>query len=180
MCRSFCSFLSLTLILSGATPLRALLVNCASFTRNKEDAKTWKGKRRRVFQEGGIEADCVRGCVNLVDGNCPRTLSLFGDYILRRTRSPVAPSLSSSSSLALRLSFYTALSLSKNLLSSRTSRLMSAPLGTFNSKDRVQISTAIRLARQLPLSSPFSVLCTHTHTLSLYLSLICCLANGFT
>lgn len=27
---------------------------------------------------------------------------------------------------------------------------MSAPLGTFNSEERVQISTAIRLARQLP------------------------------
>lgn len=30
---------------------------------------------------------------------------------------------------------------------------MSAPLGTFNSEERVQISTAIRLARQLLLSN---------------------------
>lgn len=30
---------------------------------------------------------------------------------------------------------------------------MSAPLGTFNSEERVQISTAIRLARQLPPGS---------------------------
>lgn len=92
-------------------------------------------------------------CVNLVDGNCPRTFSLFGDYILRRTRSPVAPLFLS----PLLRFLFVPLSLSKNLLSSRTLRLMSTPLGTFNSKDRVQISTAIRLARQLPLSSSFFV-----------------------
>lgn len=97
------------------------------------------------------------GRVNLVDGNCSRTFSLFGDYILRRTRSPVAEPL-----LSLSL-FFLFLSPSRSLvsipyaypssegpLSSRTPRLMSAPLGTFNSEERVQISTAIRLARQLP------------------------------
>lgn len=38
---------------------------------------------------------------------------------------------------------------------------MSIPLGTFNSEERVQISTAIRLARQLPPGS------------SLFLFLLC-------
>lgn len=98
------------------------------------------------------------GRVNLVDGNCSRTFSLFGDYILRRTRSPVAER---ASSLSLSLHLLLSLSLapcaypsSEGPLSSRTPRLMSAPLGTFNSEERVQISTTIRLARQLPPGSP--------------------------
>jgi len=49
------------------------------------------------------------GRVNLVDGNCSRTFSLFGDYILRRTRSPVAQSLLSLS-LSLSHTVSTALS----------------------------------------------------------------------
>lgn len=96
------------------------------------------------------------GRVNLVDGNCSRTFSLFGDYILRRTRSPVAERASSLSlhlllSLSLAPCTYPS---SEGPLSSRTPRLMSAPLGTFNSEERVQISTTIRLARQLPPGSP--------------------------
>jgi hypothetical protein len=74
--------------------------------------------------------------------------------------SPLSLSLSlilfpllSLASLSFVLASYTYPS-SKGPLSSRTPRLMSIPLGTFNSEERVQISTAIRLARQLPPGNP--------------------------